>query len=118
MTAGATVVSALVLTTISRMHAHSSLWLLVSVVVLIVAGAQASCSHCAASETCCTFITGAVGCCAVADAQCCDDGLTCCPAGYTCDTMAKRCRAEANGAEIPVLPVTLKVRARHIALVP
>ena len=48
-------------------------------------------SECSPNSTCCLLQSGVYGCCPIADAICCGDGVHCCPKSYTCDTKDGTC---------------------------
>ena len=48
-------------------------------------------SQCPTGNTCCQLSTGRWGCCPVANAVCCSDGVHCCPEGKTCNLDKNTC---------------------------
>ncbi|XP_077976740.1 uncharacterized protein LOC120333941 isoform X7 [Styela clava] len=66
-------------------------------------------SRCPDGTTCCKLNTGEYGCCPLAKAVCCSDGLHCCPNGYTCDSSTGTC---SKGSE--VIEALTKIAAKGI----
>ena len=53
-------------------------------------------SECQDGQTCCKLSSGMYGCCPIANAVCCSDGIHCCPSGYTCDVSAGTCTKQGE----------------------
>ena len=65
---------------------------------------------CKNDQTCCHLQDGHYGCCNLADANCCGDGIHCCPNGYTCNVAGGTCVKEAS--VIPILKKIMSVSTR------
>nr|XP_039257278.1 multiple epidermal growth factor-like domains protein 6 isoform X6 [Styela clava] len=66
-------------------------------------------SRCPDGTTCCKLQSGEYGCCPLAKAVCCSDGVHCCPNGYTCDSSSGTC---SKGSE--VIKALTKIAAKGI----
>ena len=63
---------------------------------------------CPDGNTCCKLASGGWGCCPLAKAVCCRDGVHCCPNGYTCDTSAGTCNKESKAIYMLEMMPSLK----------
>eukprot|EP01137_Pigoraptor_chileana_P023101 Opistho-2@88864 len=68
-------------------------------------------SACADGQTCCVLEDGAYGCCAQADATCCDDHVHCCPSGYDCDLGIGICVRKAHIVDVVAVPAVVLEKA-------
>ena len=48
-------------------------------------------TQCADGSTCCMLVSKQYGCCPMANAKCCSDGIHCCPAAFTCNVSGEIC---------------------------
>ena len=48
-------------------------------------------TQCADGSTCCMLASKQYGCCPMANAKCCSDGVHCCPAAFTCNVSGEIC---------------------------
>ncbi|XP_064648011.1 progranulin-like isoform X2 [Lineus longissimus] len=62
---------------------------------------------CIQENTCCMMKTGAMGCCPIPNAVCCQDGLHCCPSGMMCGKGDKKC-VKKDGAVDESFPLKNK----------
>jgi len=57
-------------------------------------------SQCPDGATCCELKTGKFGCCPVAQAECCSDGVHCCPKNYVCHDFSGTCQHKGGKKSI------------------
>ncbi|VDL99504.1 unnamed protein product, partial [Schistocephalus solidus] len=72
-------------------------------------------------QTCCKMVDGRPGCCPMANAQCCSDGVHCCPEGTRCNALSNACipTNRVNPFRLPSTTTSPRLSNRTtIALVP
>ena len=65
-------------------------------------------TECPDDCTCCPTSSGSYGCCPLASATCCSDGIHCCPEGYTCDVKGQQCVQRIRTIALVIISMSME----------